>query len=75
MLVLSRKTRESVVIGGVDDLQRLVKITVLSVRGRNVKLGFDVADDLPIHRSEVWERINGNKLAQSLTEDPAAPLT
>jgi len=57
MLVLSRKNRESVVVGGADGFQRLLKVTVLDIRGRNVKLGFDVDPDVPIHRSEVWERI------------------
>jgi carbon storage regulator len=57
MLVLSRKNRESVVIGGSDGFHRLLKVTVLGIRGTNVKLGFEVDDDIPVHRSEVWERI------------------
>ena len=58
MLVLSRKSQESVVIGGSDGLHRLLKVTVLGIRGTNVKLGFEVDSDVPVHRSEVWERIN-----------------
>lgn len=57
MLVLSRKTRESVVVGGNDGLHRLLKVTVLDIHGSRVKLGFEVEDDVPVHRSEVWERI------------------
>jgi carbon storage regulator len=57
MLVLSRKNQESVVIGGADGFQRLMKVTVLGIRGANVKLGFEVDADVPVHRSEVWERI------------------
>jgi carbon storage regulator len=63
MLVLSRKSEESVVIGGSDGLHRLVKVTVLGIKGANVKLGFEADADVPVHRSEVWERINGNGLA------------
>jgi len=59
MLVLSRRSRESVVIGGSDDFQRLFKVTVLDIRGTNVKLGFEVDRDIPVHRTEVWERIHG----------------
>jgi carbon storage regulator len=59
MLVLSRKNRESVVIGGADGFHRLFKVTVLGIHGTNVKLGFEVDADVPVHRSEVWERING----------------
>jgi carbon storage regulator CsrA len=58
MLVLSRKSRESVVIGGSGGFHRLLKITVLAVQGANVKLGFEVDGDVPVHRSEAWERIN-----------------
>ena len=58
MLVLSRKNQESVVIGGADGFRRLMKVTVLGIRGTNVKLGFEVDPDVPVHCSEVWERIN-----------------
>ena len=57
MLVLSRKNSESVVIGGSDGFHRLLKVTVLGIRGTNVRLGFEVDADVPVHRSEVWERI------------------
>ena len=59
MLVLSRKSRESVVVGGSDGIHRLLKVTVLDVRGGRVKLGFEVDDDVPVHRSEIWQRIGG----------------
>jgi carbon storage regulator CsrA len=47
------------VIGGADGFHRLFKVTVLGIHGTNVKLGFEVDADVPVHRSEVWERING----------------
>jgi carbon storage regulator CsrA len=57
MLVLSRKKRESVVVGGHDGLHRLLKVTVLEVGNGTVKLGFDVDVAVPVHRLEVWERM------------------
>ena len=60
MLVLSRKNQESVVVGGSDGFHRLLKVTVLAIKGTNVKLGFEVDSDVPVHRSEVWERLNAN---------------
>ena len=57
MLVLSRKNQEAVVIGGSDGFHRLFKVKVLEIRGTNVKLGFEVDPDVPVHRSEVWERV------------------
>jgi carbon storage regulator CsrA len=57
MLVLSRKSHESVVVGGGGGLTRLVKITVLAIVGGKVKLGFEVDADIPVNRHEVWERM------------------
>lgn len=74
MLVLSRKSQESVVVGGSGGFHRLLKVTVLGIRGANVKLGFEVDTDVPVHRSEVWERIKAAGQAGTLTEGPAAPL-
>ena len=61
MLVLSRKMQESVIVGGDDGLHRLLKVTVLDIHGSHVKLGFEVDSDVPVHRSEVWERIRAEK--------------
>jgi carbon storage regulator CsrA len=59
MLVLSRKSRESVVVGGVGGLDRVLKVTVLAIAAGKVKLGFEVDGDIPVHRLEVWEQIHG----------------
>jgi carbon storage regulator len=58
MLVLSRKNGQSVMVGGADGFHRLLKVTVVEITGRKVRLGFEVDPDVPVHRSEVWERIN-----------------
>jgi carbon storage regulator CsrA len=63
MLVLSRKQKEAVVVGEVDGFGRLLKITVLEIHHGSVRLGFEAADEVPIHRSEVWERIQGGGLS------------
>jgi carbon storage regulator len=57
MLVLSRKSQETVVIGGSVNFEHILKVTVLEIKGGKVRLGFDVAADVPVHRLEVWERI------------------
>ena len=72
MLVLSRKNLQSVVVGGADGSHRLLKITVLGIKGAQVKLGFEADADVPVHCSEVWERINGNRQASSPTEEPVS---
>jgi carbon storage regulator CsrA len=60
MLVLSRKSQESVVVGGADGFRRLVRVTVLEIKGRSVRLGFEADSDVPVHRLELWERIHAS---------------
>jgi carbon storage regulator CsrA len=62
MLVLSRKSNESIVIGGSSGFERLLKLTVIGVAGETVKLGIEVADDIPVHSWEVWERIRAGAM-------------
>lgn len=47
MLILTRKVGESVLIG--DD----ISITVLSVRGNQVKLGVQAPKEVSVHREEI----------------------
>jgi carbon storage regulator len=73
MLVLTRKSNEAVVIGGADGLHRLMKITVLDIQGAKVRLGFEVDPAIPVHRSEVWERICAERQTESRLEGVALP--
>jgi carbon storage regulator CsrA len=71
MLVLTRKSLESVVVGGADRFERLVKVTVLEIKAGSVRLGFEADADVPVHRSEVWERICALVPPASPTNGPA----
>lgn len=51
MLVLSRKRDETIIIDG-D-----IEVMVISIQGDKVRLGINAPKNVPIHRSEVWERI------------------
>jgi carbon storage regulator len=51
MLILTRKIGETVVIG--DD----VDITVLGVKGNQVRLGVKAPKEVSVHREEIYERI------------------
>jgi carbon storage regulator len=73
MLVLSRKIQESVVVGGSDRFERMLKVTVLEIKGGKVRLGFEADSDVPVHRAEVWERIVASCLLDGQTASPAAP--
>lgn len=64
MLVLSRKPGEKIMIG--ND----VVLTVLEIRGDNVKLGVQAPRSIVIHREEIYEELRrSNQLAAS----PAKP--
>ena len=66
MLVLTRKNRESVVIGRPEDMTVALEITVLEIEGGRVRLGFEADTRMPIHRRVVWDRIcNGNGNGQA----------
>jgi carbon storage regulator CsrA len=57
MLVLSRKSQESVVVGGTDGFEHQLKVTVLEISRGKVRLGFEVDKGVRVFRWEVWERI------------------
>ncbi len=57
MLVFSRKLGEQIIIG--DD----IVVTILDIRGDNVRLAFSAPRDIIIHRKEVYDAINKQKPA------------
>jgi carbon storage regulator len=73
MLVLSRKSRESVVVGDCGGSERVLTVTVLEINGGKVRLGFEAAKDVPVHRLEVWQRIRSSTPPDSPAAGPVAP--
>lgn len=51
MLALSRKANESIIIG--NDIE----ITVLEIKGEQVKLGIQAPKSVPVYREEVYTQI------------------
>jgi carbon storage regulator len=61
MLILSRKTNESIVIDG------RIRVKIVRVEGDVVKLGVEAPADVPVHRQEVYEEIQRNN-QEALTQ-------
>lgn len=57
MLVLSRKKSEVIVVGGSDAEHATIRIVVLEIGNGFVKLGIEAPASVPVHRMEVWQRI------------------
>ena len=55
MLVLSRRVGEQIRMG--DD----ICFKVLGVKGNQIRLGFDMPKDIPVHREEIYQRIQKEK--------------
>ncbi|MCM1026296.1 MAG: carbon storage regulator CsrA [Roseburia sp.] len=61
MLALSRKKNEAIVINN------NVEVTILEVKGDQVKIGITAPKEVPIYRKEVYEQIqNANREAVSI---------
>jgi carbon storage regulator CsrA len=57
MLVLTRKSQQAIVVGNAAGMSAVLRITVLEINRGQVRLGFDLSEDIPVHRAEVWEKI------------------
>jgi sRNA-binding carbon storage regulator CsrA len=49
-------------------------VRVLDIRGGTVKLGFEVDAKVPVHRWEVWERIQAGQGPVAPADGPPAPV-
>lgn len=55
MLILTRRVGETLMVG--DE----VSITVLGVKGNQVRIGINAPKDVPVHREEIYQRIKNEE--------------
>ncbi len=64
MLILTRKLNETVVIG-----DNQIEITVLGVKGGQVRLGINAPKDISVHRKEIYSKIHQGDFQEDTQED------
>ncbi len=62
MLILTRRVGETLMVG--DD----VTITVLGVKGNQVRIGINAPKDVPVHREEIYLRIKDEEQSDILND-------
>jgi carbon storage regulator len=68
MLILSRRSGESVKIG--DE----ITLTVLGVKGPQVRIGFTAPRNVAVHREEIYHRIQAHRSAADHANEVIGPL-
>jgi carbon storage regulator len=69
MLILTRRVGETVMIGNE------VTVTVLGVKGNQVRIGVNAPKDVAVHREEIYDRIKREEDGAPAAQQPSGTKT
>ena len=69
MLILTRRVGETVMIGNE------VTVTVLGVKGNQVRIGVNAPKDVAVHREEIYDRIKREEEGYSAAQTPSTKVS
>ena len=68
MLILTRRIGEKLIVGG------NVTVTVLGVRGNQIRMGIDAPPEVKIHREEIYQKIQAERKTQAQNDGKTSVL-
>jgi len=67
MLILTRRVGETLMIGDA------ITVTILGVKGNQVRVGVNAPKDVAVHREEIYQRIQREKEGGEQSPDDSSP--
>lgn len=67
MLVLTRRLDEVIMFGDPRSEEPAIEVTVIEVRGDQVRLGITAPRSMPVHRKEIWLAIQQERAPSLIT--------
>ena len=71
MLVLTRRLGQAIMIGDPNKPDEITEVTVVEVKGDQVRIGTDAPQDVKVHRKEIYDQIQQENRASAASVVPS----